>query len=174
MPAVGDTQIKFNRVYIWLKPNTNGPGTWRLTGNDNTPNSNSTNSDLIQNGTVAADSPAIAVNAAVYIKADGTIGLASASSAATGRVAGLATTASTAGGPISYTRNQAVNITNVGSIVDGAPSSLEQGKYYFLSTNPGKLTRTPDTSTAGAVLVQLGLATSSGDLSVEIQNPLVI
>ena len=174
MPAVGDTQIKFDRVYVWLKPSVEGPGTWRLTGNDNTPSSNTTNSDLVQNSTIDSTVASIAVGQPVYVLDNGNIGLASASSVTTARVAGIALSAGTANGPISYTRNQAVNLPNISTIVDGAPGALEQGKYYYLSTNPGKLTRTPDTSTSGAVLVQIGLATSSGDLSIEIQNPLLI
>ena len=174
MPAEGDTQIKFDRVYIWLEPDAFGPGAWRLTGNDNTPDASGSQSELIQNGTVSSDTPTISTNQPLYIKADGSIGLASASSIATGRVAGIAISAGVANGPISYTRNKSINILNPADVIDGAPTSLEQGRYYFLSTNPGKLTRTPETEATGAVVVQCGLATSTGDFTVEIQNPTVI
>jgi len=76
---------------------------------------------------------------------------------------------------VTYTRNQPKDILNVSSVVDGSPATLEQGRYYWLSAeNPGNYTRTPDTSTSGAVLMQVGLALSANEFTIEIQNPVVI
>jgi hypothetical protein len=175
MPAIGDTQVKFDRTYIWLKGNPNAPGAWRLTGNDNTPGANQDQSKLEMNGTVASSRATIAANQLVYINSAGAIDLADASAIATGRVAGAAIADAIANGPITYARNMAVNVINPTVVIDGAPSVLETGKYYYLSaTTPGNYTRTPDTSTTGAVLVQVGLALDTANMTIEIQEPLVI
>ena len=174
MPAIGDTKIEFNRAYIYLQPNTDAPPAWRLTGNDNTPNSNQDQSALVATGTVAAGVTVLA-NSLVYITAAGEVALADASSAATSKVAGVAVAGAPAGSSVTYTRNQPVNILNVASVVDGAPSALETGKIYWLSaTNPGNYTRTPDTTTAGAVLVEVGLALDTSNMAIEIQREVVI
>ena len=175
MPAIGDTQVKFDRTYIWLKGNANAPGAWRLTGNDNTPGANQDQSSLETNGTVASSRATIAANQLVYVNSSGAIDLADASAIATGKVAGAALTNAIANGPVTYTRNMAVNITNPAVVVDSAPSALELGKYYYLSaTNPGNYTRTPDTTTSGAVVVQVGLALDNANMTIEVQDPLVI
>lgn len=175
MPAIGDTQVKFDRTYIWLQANANAPGAWRLTGNDNTPGANQDQSALETTGTVASTRTTILANQLVYVTSAGTIDLADASNIATSKVAGAAVAAAVANGPVTFTRNMAVNITNQAVVVDSAPSILEVGKYYYLSaTNPGNYTRTPDTSSSGAVLVQVGLALDSANLTIEVQDPLVI
>ena len=175
MPAIGDTQVKFNRTYIWLRGNPHAPGAWRLTGNDNTPSASQDQSSLETTGTVVSTRATIAANQLVYVNSAGTIDLADASTIATGRVAGAAVAAAIANGPITYTRNMAVNIVNPSVVIDAAPSALEIGKYYYLSAvSPGNYTRTPDTSTAGAVLVQVGLALDSANMTIEVQDPLVI
>ena len=175
MPAIGDTQVKFDRTYIWLKGNANAPGAWRLTGNDNTPGASQDQSALQVTGTVASTRASIAANQLVYVDSTGAIDLADASAIATGRVAGAAVATAVANGPITYTRNTQVNITNQSAVVDGAPATLEIGKYYYLSaTTPGSYTRTPDTSTTGAVLVQVGLALDTANMTIEVQDPLVI
>ena len=175
MPAIGDTQVKFDRTYIWLKGNANAPGAWRLTGNDNTPGANQDQSSLETTGTVASTRATIAANQLVYVNSSGAIDLADASAIATGKVAGAAIANAIANGPVTYTRNMAVNITNPAVVVDSAPSALESGKYYYLSaTNPGNYTRTPDTTTSGSVVVQVGLALDTGNMTIEVQDPLVI
>ena len=111
----------------------------------------------------------------IYIDDNGLLALAQANSAATGRVAGMSLTGGNPGDTIQYTRNQAEPIQNLSDRVDGAPTELEVGRYYYLSAvNAGNLTRTPDTSTAGSVVVQVGLALSSTELTIEIQAPLLI
>ena len=178
MPTIGEGKTRFGRSYVFLNPSVDGQvsgtGTWRLTNDDLATGTDS--SDLVKSAQVAAGSPAISEFQLIYIDATGKAALADASAIATGRVAGITTTSASAGAFISYTRNQAVSITNVNTVVDGATSGqLEVGKYYWLSsTNPGNLTRTPDTTTAGAVVVQVGLATSANEFQVEIQTPVVI
>ena len=175
MPAIGDTQVKFNRTYIWLKGNPNAPGAWRLTGNDNTPGANQDQSALEINGTVASTRATILANQLVYVNSAGAIDLADASAIATGKVAGAAIANAIASGPITYTRNLPVNVINPTVVIDGAPTALESGKYYYLSgVTPGNYTRTPDTTTSGAVLVQVGLAIDTANMLIEVQEPLVI
>lgn len=175
MPAVGDTKVQFNRTYIWLEPNVNAPAGWRLTGNDNTPGASQDQSALNATGTVDAGTATILVNQLVYVTATGTIALANASSVNTAKVAGVATATSTAGNPVTYTRNRPVTMTNVAAVVDTAPSALETGKYYYLSaTNAGNYTRTPDATTSGAVIVQVGLALGTADMAIEIQSEVLI
>ena len=174
MPAAGDTKIEFSRSYVWLIPNQNSPGAWRLTGSDNASSGNVDESALAFTGTVAAG-VTIAAKQLVYITATGEIDLADASTVDTAKVAGVAVLGATAGQTVTYTRNQPVSITNVSTVVDDSPVTLETGKYYFLSaTNPGNYTRTPDTTTSGAVLVQVGLALDAANMSIEIQSGVLI
>ncbi len=175
MPAVGDTKVQFNRTYIWLEPNVDAPGSWRLTGNDNTPGASQDQSALNATGTVDAGTPTILINQLVYVTSTGTLALANASSINTAKVAGVATATATAGNPVTYTRNRPITMTNVSAVVDAAPASLENGKYYYLSaTNAGNYTRTPDTTTSGAALVQVGLALGTADMAIEIQSEVLI
>jgi len=177
MPNIGEGKTKNGRSYVYLNPQVDGQysstGVWRLTNQDLSTGVDS--SDLIQSAMVASGSPSIAAGQPVYIDTSGNARLADASSLTTARVAGLATTAASAGAFVSFTRNQSVSIANVNSLVDNVSNGLlESGKYYWLSVNAGKLTRTPDTSTTGAVLVQVGLALSSNEFQIEIQAPVVI
>jgi hypothetical protein len=175
MPAVGDTKVQFNRTYIWLEPNVDAPGSWRLTGNDNTPGASQDQSVLNATGTVDAGTPTILINQLVYVTSTGTLALANASSINTAKVAGVATATATAGNPVTYTRNRPITMTNVSTVVDSAPATLENGKYYYLSaTNAGNYTRTPDTTTSGAALVQVGLALGTADMAIEIQSEVLI
>ena len=177
MPIIGETKIRFSRSYIWLNPDsTTGPGTWRLTSEDiDSSGDEPTPSEFYSSATVRSDTATIEQNQLIYIDDSGFAGLADASSITTGRVAGVAVSSATANTQVTYARNQPITITNVAAIVDTAPASLEAGRYYWLSaTNPGNYTRTPDTTTSGAVLVQVGLALSSNEFTIEIQNPVVI
>ena len=178
MASIGETKVRFSRSYIYLNPSVNGSqgvGTWRLTGNDVASGGGEDVSALVEEITLAGDSPAVKAFQLIYIDSANQARIADASSTATAAVAGITITAGNPGDLISYTRNQGVSITNVPLVVDGGPATLEAGKYYFLSaTNPGNLTRTPDTSTDGAVLVQVGIAVSSNELLIEIQTPLII
>lgn len=177
MPTLGEGKTQFGRSYVYLNPQVDGQysstGVWRLTNQDLSTGVDS--SDLVKSVTVAAGSPAISIGQPIYINTAGTAELADASTLTTARVSGLATVNATAGAQVSFTRNQGLTIPNVNSIVDNVSNGLlEPGKYYWLSTNTGKLTRTPDTSTVGAVLLQIGLALSTSELQIEIQAPVVI
>ena len=177
MPSLGEGKTKYGRSYVYLNPQVNGQysstGVWRLTNQDLSSGVDS--SDLVKSAQVAGGSPSISAGQPIYIDTVGQARLADASTLTTARVAGLTTTAASAGGNISYTRNQSTTLTNINSLVDDVTNGLlETGKYYWLSVNAGKLTRTPDTSTTGAVLVQLGLALSKNELQIEIQAPVVI
>ena len=177
MPSIGEGKTKFGRSYVYLNPQVNSQysstGVWRLTNQDISSGVDS--SDLIKSAQVAAGSPSIAAGQPIYIDSTGKAQLADASALTTARVAGLATTAASANSFVSYTRNQASTLANINSLVDNVSNGLlEAGKYYWLSVNAGKLTRTPDTSTTGAVLVQIGLALSTNEIQIEIQAPVVI
>ena len=157
MPSIGEGKIKFGRSYVYLNPQVNGQyssaGVWRLTNQDIS--SGFDQSDLVKSAQVASGSPSISAGQPVYLDTSGHAHLADASSLTSARVAGLATTAASAGAFVSYTRNQGVTLANINSLVDNVTNGLlEPGKYYWLSANAGKLTRTPDTSTTGSVLVQ--------------------
>lgn len=177
MPTIGEGKVKNGRSYVYLNTQVDGQysstGVWRLTNQDLSTGVDS--SDLVKSATVASGSPSIAAGQPIYIDTNGFARLADASALTTARVAGLATTAASAGTFVSYTRNQSLTVANVNSLVDNVSNGLlETGKYYWLSVNAGKLTRTPDTSTTGAVLVQIGLALTTNELQIEIQAPVVI
>ena len=65
---------------------------------------------------------------------------------------GVAVNTSTANAIINITSNEVISLTNVSDVVEGGPNQLEVGRYYWLSTEPGKYTRDPDTTTSGSVL----------------------
>ena len=176
MPTIGETKTRFSRSYIWLNPDpTTGPGTWRLTSEDLVGEDEQTPSDFYTSAIVRADTDRIEENQLIYIDDAGFAGLADASSVTTARVAGVAISSATANTQVTYARNQPITITNVDEVVDTSPLTLEAGRYYWLSAiNPGNYTRTPDTATSGAALVQVGLALSSNEFTIEIQNPVVI
>ena len=146
-----------------------------MTGDDEAGGSDPDLSALIETGTIASG-VTIAPSQLIYIdETSGLLKLAKADSVTTGRVAGISLNGGAPGDTIQYTRNQGVTIQNLSSRIDGAPAELELGKYYYLSAvNEGNLTRTPDTTTSGSVVVQIGLALSRTELTVEIQTPILI
>ena len=108
------------------------------------------------------------------MNATGQLVLASAADQTAANVVGVALSGGSGGDTISYTRNQAVTLIDKAAIIDDA-TELEIGKYYFLSAvNPGCYTRTPDTTTTGAVLVQIGIAINVSDIMIEIQPEVLI
>ena len=179
--VVGDTKERFGRQYIYLNPASSEGlptlGTWRLREDDNgTPPINGGgggggSADLSQNGTAGET-----IIAGQLLRTNGTgqLVLASAASVSTANVVGVATTAGTAGGPVSYTRNTVEDFFSSAAIVDGAPGNLSPGTIYFLSTTPGNWTSTPDTTTPGAVVRSCGIATEINKMSIEIQTATVI
>ena len=179
MPSIGDTKVRFGRSYIYLNPLVNGavagPGTWRLTSADADGEGHGDDEHALQ-AQVAADVPSIGESQLIYIDNSGKARPAIATDISTARVAGITLAASTANNFISYITNDTVNITNVSTVIDGVSGSqLTPGTYYFLSsTNAGNLTTTPDTTTTGAVVIQVGIASDFNNLAVEVQQPTVI
>lgn len=174
MPTVGDYRNRFNRNYVWVIPTDLGPGTWRLTADDDADSPGpAPGTDYFQ-ATVDSGTPTILAGQLVYINSAGNAALASSSAITTGRPVGVAVNTATANTLINITSNEIISLTNVSDVVEGAPVNLEVGKYYWLSTEPGKYTRDPDTTTSGNVLIQVGLAASGSEMQIEIQKPLVI
>jgi hypothetical protein len=179
MPDPGDTKERFGRQYIFLNPPTTAGGeigTWRLRVDDNgTPpidgGGGGGSTDLAVSGTAGES---ITAGELLYMDSNAKLRKASASSVSTSQVVGMAKTGGSTGEVIRYVRNEVEDFFNSGSVVDGAPAGLTPGQIYFLSTNPGNWTTTPDTTTTGAVVRSCGIATSSSKMSVEIQIATVI
>lgn len=179
MPDPGDTKERFGRQYIYLNPSTEtggAIGTWRLRVDDTgTPpidgGGGGGSSDLSVTG-IAGET--IVAGELLYMDASANLRLASAASVSTSQVVGMARTGGAQGESIRYVRNEVEDFFNTGAVVDGAPAALTPGQIYFLSTNPGNWTTTPDTTTTGAVVRSCGIATSSSKMSVEIQIATVI
>lgn len=180
MANQGDTKERFGRSYIYLIPTGNAfdIGTWRVRVDDEgTPpvdGGGGGDADLSFRAVVASDETAMDVGHLIYIDSSGQARKADASSMATADVAGMVTGSATPGNLCTFTRNEVKEIFNVSSLVDGGPALLVPGESYYLSTNPGKWTTTPDTTTAGAVVRPCGMAFDSNSMSIEIQNATVI
>lgn len=173
MSNIGDTKTKFGRQYIYLNPDpsltefTNAAiGHWRLAIDD----TGTPPVGLSFRAPVAANSPAIAVGNLVYIDSAGDMRLADASNYETSVVAGMAVTAGNPGQSVSYSRNEIETMYNISTLIDGAPANLVTDQIYYLSTNPGKWTTTPDTTTTGAAVRVCGTAVSATEMAVEIQD----
>jgi hypothetical protein len=179
MATVGEQKIRFGRSYVFLNPsvgsNTYTVGTWRLTDEDISGGDDPDVSALVESGQIAVDNGPVLASQLLYIDANDKLRTAQADSTNTCRVAGAALSGGSPGDTISYTRNQAVTIQNISDRVDGGPTTLEAGKYYYLSASTaGNYTRTPDTTTPGAVVVQVGLAINDAEITIEIQSPILI
>ena len=174
MPSVGDTKIEFGRAWIYLQPTGQGPGTWRLTGDDNVVNPNQNTSEFLFTATMASGNIA-QVGSLLYLTSTGQAALADASSLSTARIAGAATTAATGGTTVTYTSSLPITSLSASAVVDGSPANLTPGTLYYLSsTTPGNYTTTPDTTTAGSVLIQAGVALDTNEMNIEISAPLVL
>ena len=174
MPDVGDTKIEFTRAWVYLQPTGQGPGTWRLTGSDNVVVPDTDPSAFLFTATMAAGNVA-QVGSLLYLTPSGEAALADASSISTSRVAGAATTAAPGSTTVTYTSSLPIPSISASAVVDGAPSNLTPGQLYYLSAAvPGNYTTTPDTSTTGSVLIQVGVALSTNEMNIEISAPLVI
>ena len=179
MANAGDTKDRFGRSYIYLIPGDNNfdLGTWRIRVDDQgTPpiDGDPEKSDLSYRAVVAADETAMSVGHLVYIDSLGLMRKASATTITTADAAGMVIEAAQPGESCKFTRNEVKEIFNVAALVDGAPALLTPGESYYLSTNPGKWTATPDTTTSGAVVRPCGLAFDTNSMSIEIQNATVI
>ena len=178
---IGDTKVKFGRQYIFLKPTgQDGPGdagVWRLRVDDT-----GTPIDDGGGGGPAGGSSSIVKIAGttivagqlVYIDSNQKLQLASASSASTAGVVGMALNGGALNDEITVTSNSIEDFFNSGTFVDGSPIQLTPGQTYFLSTTPGNWTTTPDTTTAGAVVRSCGVAVDVSKMLIEIQTATVI
>ena len=181
MANQGDTKERFGRSYIYLTPSGNSfdIGTWRVRVDDEgTPpvdgGGGGGDADLSFRATIAADETTMNIGHLIYIDAFGNARKASASDIATADVAGMIVEGGEPGNFCTFTRNEVKEIFNVSDLVDGAPALFTPGESYYLSTNPGKWTTTPDTTTPGAVVRPCGLAFDTNQMSIEIQNATVI
>ena len=174
MPSVGDTKIEFSRAWVYLQPGGQGPGTWRLTGDDNVSTPDADPSAFLFTAVMAPGNIA-AVGSLLYLNASGQAVLADASSLSSSKVAGAATTVATAGATVTYTSSLPITGLSPSTIVDGSPANLTPGDLYYLSSVvPGNYTTTPDTTTPGAVLIQVGVALDTNEMNIEVSAPLVI
>ena len=109
MPAIGDYRNRFDRNYVWVIPNNLGPGTWRLTADDDpdTPGP-SPETDYFQS-VVDAGSPTILEGQLVYINDSGNAELASSTSISTARPVGVAVNTATPNALINITSSLLFN-----------------------------------------------------------------
>ena len=177
---VGDTKVLFGRQYIYLKPvGHDGPGdvgTWRLRVDDTgTPAEGGGGSGGGGSSSIVKTAgTTIAAGQLVYIDSNQKLQLASATSAATAGVIGMALTGGILDDEITVTTNSIEDLFNSGTFVDGSPATLTEGQTYFLSTTPGNWTTTPDTTTAGYVVRSCGVAVEPSKMLIEIQTATVI
>jgi hypothetical protein len=181
MANPGDIKTRFNRQYVYLNPPPNGPGTsgvWRLRNDDSgTPpidGGSGGDIDLSFRAVIAPGQPDITLGNLVYLDENGQAKLASASSFNTSVVAGMATEGGAAGDLTEFTRNEVKQIFNIPQVVEGAPDELIPGTVYYLSTEPGKWTITPDTTTPGVVVRSCGTAIEAAQISIEIQVSTIV
>ena len=184
MAVIGETKIRFSRSYVYLNPDTSIPspesarvGTWRLNGEeaggDDPGPGPSPDGSL---GFLASVEEPGGINAGQIVYTDDNgARLANASSFATSGVAGVAVTSGNQNDVITVTRNEVLDFYTVTQHVDGSPDFLVAGSNYYLSAvTAGNWTTTPDTTTPGAVVIQVGTAVGPNKMSIEIQPPIVI
>ena len=71
MPAVGDYRNRFNRNYVWVIPTDLGPGTWRLTADDDADTPGPAPGTNYFQATVDSGTPTILAGQLVYINSAG-------------------------------------------------------------------------------------------------------
>lgn len=180
MAAVGDTQIRFTRSYIFLNPSPEGTlagagvGTWRLAVDDEyTPEPGPDQPDgTTATGTVDNSEDAVIIGELLYITPAGSIKKAKADDIATSTVVGAAITNALPGNTVTYGTNFKLNIFDTASVIDNDTAGLllPGFSYYLSSINKGHWTITPDTTTEGCCVIQCGLANSSNQILVEVQS----
>ena len=184
MSVEGETRIRFGRSYVYLNPDTELSlpedqriGTWRLQ-RDEAPDEESgpvAEGALGYLATVKEPGGVIA-GQLVYIESDG-IRLAQAGAYSTAVVAGVVLQDGVLDDLVTVTRNETIDFFNVTTLVDGGGVGgfLDVGTNYYLSaTTAGNWTSTPDTTTAGAIVQQVGTAVGPHQISVEIQAPVEV
>ncbi len=176
MPAIGETKTLYGRSYVYINPELgNGPGTWALSSRDLSPSDQGDDISIAYgSGTLAVDSPSVQRGSLVYFNAGGQLSAAIANSVTEGIPVGVALNASNPGQQVTFTNSNKLDF-NSQLLVEGAPSALIPGELYYLSsTEKGKWTTTPDTTTTGNVVVQCGQAMGEGFMAIEIQQPVVV
>ena len=188
MPAVGDTQVRFTRSYIFIDPkeggslemrsvkNTNGSvGTWRLAiddeylgDGDNIP---SEGSGTVGTARVAASAAPTKIGQLLYMTTVGEVAQAIANDVEKSSVVGVALEEVAVGETVSYGTNVIVDVFDTASVVENdiggvfAPSV----DYYLSANEAGKWTYEPDTTTVGNYLVLCGKAVGVNQMLVEVQ-----
>jgi hypothetical protein len=123
-----------------------------------------------------AEASALVIGTPVYNQAAGAVKKAQANATGTARVMGLvadASIAAAASGAIA-TDGVLTATTTQWDAVTGETGGLTFGAIYFLDpANAGKLTRTVP-STAGQLVVKVGIALSSVDFLVEIEPEILL
>lgn len=184
MPAVGDTEIRFGRSYIFIDPTPqtvllkNTPastvGTYRLSlddeyiisGDDGSgPSGDSITTAQIMNG-----EGIIKIGTLLYADSVGRVGRAIANDSIKSVVVGVALEEKNEGETITYGSNLVFDIFATGEVVENDLGGLlATGFHYYLSSNEaGKWTTTPDTATEGSYVVQCGTAIGTNRFMVNI------
>ena len=185
MPNVGETRTRFGRSYVWLLPNTSinnlpdaaNHGVWRLNTDDDWITSNTAGATVSFDAALDSSVSSIQIGQLVYVTSTGTVALASAQSIATAKVAGVATNTASAGQTVTVGTNCTVLIPDLSVCVDNTTSSsnFTIGNFYYLSAvTAGNWTATPDTTTAGRVVIPCGVAVEDHRLAVDIETPTVV
>jgi len=102
---------------------------------------------------------------ALYVKSDGSVDKASASSATTKRVLGLVKDGSIAAAAQGLVQTDGVLTLSDWTAVTGF-AQLTAGAMYFLSATAGQLTTTPPT-TAGQYVCSVGMALNQTDFEID-------
>lgn len=185
MPAVGDTEVRFGRSYIFIDPipqtvllkNTPAStvGTYRLSlddeyinsddGGGSGPNGAATTTAQIMNG-----EGIIKVGTLLYADSVGRVGRAIANDSMKSVVVGVALEEKNEGETITYGSSLVFDIFATADVVENDLGGLlATGFHYYLSPNEaGKWTTTPDTTTEGSYVVQCGTAIGTNRFMVDI------
>lgn len=115
---------------------------------------------------------AVTAGQAIVVLSDGLAYPASAAHLSTAKVAGVANTGASAGGPV---------LIETDGYFSNYPSSLTPGDLLFLSTTSGTISNYIDFLTAASsysstsvCLTRIGRAVTTSGISVEIENPCVL
>tara|TARA_B100001778_G_scaffold112512_2_gene92154 strand:+ start:19112 stop:19642 length:531 start_codon:yes stop_codon:yes gene_type:complete len=176
MPALGDVKTLHGRQYVYVNPDQAvGPAVWVLSSRDLSAAAAGDDATIAAgSATLDASSSAVLRGQLVAFTATGTLTAAVASSITTGQPVGVALNGTNPGQVCTFTNNINLDLSNAAVITD-AGAALTPGDVYYLSaTNPGNWTATPDTTTAGAVIIQCGVALAANSMHIEIQTATVV
>tara|TARA_B100002051_G_C16715639_1_gene629204 strand:+ start:1014 stop:1547 length:534 start_codon:yes stop_codon:yes gene_type:complete len=177
MANIGDNRNRYGRAYRFVNPNaTMGPPVWVLSTRDIT-ESQPDDDELLQSGSATLDAFAGSISRAVPLvfTSLGTVTPAKADDIATSGLIGVSINAANPGQTVRFTTDGDISFTNIDNITEEGNSTLQVGSLYYLSSlNAGKITLTPDTTTAGSAVVSVGRAIDVDRLAIEISLPTVI